>query len=768
MKISQLDLLDNVKTFIESNDGVSTLFPPQAKTIRAGLLEGNNLIAAIPTASGKTLIAELCALKHILELGGKAVYLCPLRALASEKFEDFKRFNELGVSVTLSSGDYDSSDYWLQNNDLIVTTNEKMDAILRHGAPWFDSITLIVIDEIHLLNDPDRGPTLETLITKARLQNSNAQILGLSATIRNAKEIADWLDAELVESTWRPIPLTEGYFYDGTIVFPKKVNIPLASLGPAPSSKISPVCWLAIDTIKDGGQSLVFTTSRRQTVNLAKKIAIILKKVLSKEDKIQLEKISQKINRLASDPISEQLSEFVRHGVAFHHAGLGSSERKIIEDEFRGNNLKIITATPTLASGVNLPARRVIIDSIWRYSSEGQEPIPVMEYKQQAGRAGRPKYDQFGEAVLIARNEKEGAWLTKKYIKAKPEEVTSKLATEPALRQNLLGLIASKIVENRNTLNSFLKKTLLFNQSAQFDTDLLKERVDKILSFLEHGKFTISNPNEIIATKYGIRVSQLYIDPLSANIMSKALETASAERVMGGITPFSLLHLISSTPDLNGPFLRKQEFEILESVVENREEEFLGPIPEPWSVEFEYFLSQVKITLLLEEWISETHISTICTKYAVGSGDVSRYVETAKWLLYAIVEIARVNRNPLWISKLAKEVQMRIQYGVKESLIDLCKISGIGRVRGRLLYRAGIKSPSELREILDSRPKKVLQIPGFGPELLESLKKQFSDQKNSETLDSSSSPLFEETLQKRQPRPKNQDKRLGTLDDYFS
>src|SRR3989441_6767396 len=153
--------------------GVRTqLSPPQEDAIRAGVLDGKNLVLASPTASGKTLVAEICILKHILERHGKAIYLAPLRALASEKFKEFQRYSSIKkpsgehLRIGMSTGDYDSSDPWLGRYDIIISTNEKADSLLRHRAPWMNELSLVVADEIHLLTEHERGPTLEVVLTR--------------------------------------------------------------------------------------------------------------------------------------------------------------------------------------------------------------------------------------------------------------------------------------------------------------------------------------------------------------------------------------------------------------------------------------------------------------------------------------------------------------------------------------------------------------------------------------------------------------------------
>ena len=198
---------------------IEVLRPAQVKAVKKGLLDRKNLLVCTPTASGKTLIAELAALKSIIEGNGKAIYIVPLKALASEKYKDFKNRYGNVAKVALSIGDIDSSDSYLVDYDLIITTSEKLDSLIRHHAPWLSLISTIIIDEIHLLNDPGRGPTLEILITILRQLLNKAQIIGLSATIGNPKELAEWLKAELVIDNWRPVKLHKGVYLDGEIEF---------------------------------------------------------------------------------------------------------------------------------------------------------------------------------------------------------------------------------------------------------------------------------------------------------------------------------------------------------------------------------------------------------------------------------------------------------------------------------------------------------------------------------------------------------------------
>ncbi len=198
---------------------ITELRPAQEKSIEKGLLEGKNLLVCTPTASGKTLIAELAAVKSVLEGKGKAVYIVPLKALASEKARNFRKRYSGIAKVALSMGDIDSSDPYLSDYDIIVMTSEKFDSLIRHHTPWLTNISTVIVDEIHLLNDTERGPTLEILLTILKKLLKNVQIIGLSATIGNAEELAEWLDAELVVDGWRPVKLDKGIYLDGEVEF---------------------------------------------------------------------------------------------------------------------------------------------------------------------------------------------------------------------------------------------------------------------------------------------------------------------------------------------------------------------------------------------------------------------------------------------------------------------------------------------------------------------------------------------------------------------
>ncbi|MEE9323877.1 MAG: DEAD/DEAH box helicase, partial [Candidatus Aenigmarchaeota archaeon] len=431
--------MNPVVSQVLEKSGISKLNPVQKEALKAGVLEGESLVVAAPTASGKTLIAEFASL-NMIKKGRKVVYIVPLRALASEKYHEFKeKYEPLGVRVALSIGDLDASDPWLARSDLIIVTSEKFDSLLRHGIPWIDQVGLVVADEIHLLNDPGRGPTLEVTLTKLKTL-IDPQILALSATIRNYEDIAEWLGAKAIRSDYRPVKLYMGVCFEREIHYqPKKKAKEIGSEYP-------PDLEIARDTLKKKKQALIFVSTRRGTEALAGNLGRVVRDNLNPNERAKLKKISGGILKAIEKPTlqCEKLSSQILDGVAFHHAGLANKQRKTIEDGFKEGTIKVITATPTLAWGVNLPAYRVVIRDLKRFSGRfGSDYIPALEIQQMSGRAGRPKYDREGEAILIAKSKGEAEYVFDTYINGDPEEIQSKLGVEPVLRMHSLALIAS-------------------------------------------------------------------------------------------------------------------------------------------------------------------------------------------------------------------------------------------------------------------------------------------------------------------------------------
>jgi len=703
MKVSQLDLPKQLIEFL-SSIGYETLYPTQESSVEAGLLKGKSILVSAPTASGKTLIALLAILDHLFKKKGKIVYLTPLKALASEKFSEFKKLEsiDLGrkIRVEISTGDFDQTYKNLEKNDILVLTNEKMDSIIRHGAEWINDISLIIADEVHLLGDPDRGPTLEIVLTKLKLLEQKPQILALSATVTNADDISLWLDAELVESDWRPVPLWEGVYDQGVVTMQngKKFEIKTSMRGP-------PVD-LGLDSLKNGGQAILFAETRARSASLAAKASDIIGKSLPEEEKKELDKISQKIlDDNEHTDLIKNLATLVKKGVAFHHAGLNQNCRETIESEFRNRKIKLIASTPTLASGVNLPARRVIISNINRYDAKfgGNKPISVLEYKQLCGRAGRPQYDSYGEAIIVGNSNR--AELIDYYINGTPEPIKSKLTDDKALRTHVLSLVSTNPGIKKNEIIEFFSETLSGSQDRK---STIKFKIQITLDYLELEGLIKEKGERFVATEFGKKTSMLYIDPLTAVYFKKSLQKISKRKNH----TLGFLHLITSSEDFFPKFsLRNKDYETVGTLLENNASELIENISE-------YDCS--RSLLAMHAWINESSEIFLSDNLGIESGDMHRMVENADWLVHSLYELAKLETRDDLLDEL-NILRQRISYGIKEELVELVKIRGIGRVRSRILYKNGIQNLHDLSEI---PAKKLANIDKIGPTLAENIKIQ--------------------------------------------
>ncbi len=707
--LRRFPLSKRVIDFLETH-GIQTLFPPQEEALKSEVLKGKNLVLAAPTSSGKTLVAEICMVQQILNTGGKAIYLVPLKSLAREKYLDFRKYESLGLNISMSVGDYDSPGTRLQDADIMILTVERADSLLRHRPGWIQKLVVAVVDEVHLVTAPSRGPTLEMVIARLKTETPRLQILALSATISNARELAQWLGADLIENDWRPVPLKEGVFFDGQIHFRDQSVRNVPHRGHDESED------LVLDTIAEGGQCLVFVSNRKSTSALARRIAPLVRLSLDSESVKKLTTIAKTFGQEPSSAeTSRQLSMVLRDGVAFHHAGLSQEERTIVEDCFKKNLLKVIVATPTLAAGVNLPARRTIVRDYRRFEEGlGNQAIPVLEFKQMGGRAGRPKYDRYGEAVLVAKTINEYEFLMDYYILSPPEDIESHLASEQTLRFHLLALIASDVVHDRQELDSLLGCTFYATRSKQ---TRLRHHINSALQFLaDNDLITLDASDSMHATPLGECTSRLYISPESAIIFSSVFSNTETRN------PLALLDLICQTPDQPITYVAKSELEEYESLFENELDELVGNTYDCLQDHDAFMkrLAQFKTACLLQSWISEASERELTEEYGVGMGDVHRFAESAEWLAHAGLQIAQLLGVHSYVPIL-QSLQTRLKHGVREDILQLVEIRNIGRVRGRMLHSHGFRS---IADLYSAPLESIARVPTIGTRIALSIKKQ--------------------------------------------
>lgn len=698
--------------------GIKSFTPPQREALEKGLLNMVNMVVVAPTASGKTLIGEIALVNAVIK-GMKGLYATPLKALAYEKYEEFKFWEKYGIKVGLSVGDYVVTQEEIENLnkfDIIVSTYERLDSITRKKPKWINRVGIVVIDEMHMLGDVSRGHIVEMIAMRAK--NLGIQILALSASIGNPEDIAKWLNAVLIKSDWRPVKLYEVIAYKNKsrngygwiMIIPTEVNnmsIP---------STIDDLTKYWIEkAVSDNFNVLEFKYSRKAVEELAYTYAPILCKLLPDDAKHELEVFAKNFQEILHDFEYEKLYPLIRCGVSYHHAGLSSNARRFIEKAFRDRLIKYLTATPTLAMGVNLPARVVIINTRY-FDGRSTKKISVLEYKQLSGRAGRPQYDPYG--IVIIGKDITSAVEARKYIESSPEPIDSSLWIDNALRKHVLASIASG---EATTLQDLVKFFSMSFSAIKMNSLIIEEKIKQTVTVLEELAMIKSRKTAstiiFTPTNLGIATTWLYIDPLSSYVIIEGLRDKE-----GKINPLYYLSLVGMTPDFVDIHLNRQIYEWFETLAEDFE--LRGEVP-PRSLEYKAEDSSVDwlrgciIGFILRDWIDEVPEKTIIGRYGIELGDLGVIRETGEWLIFS----AYVITSAIGLENHSKQLELltsRIKHGVKEDVLDLAKLRYIGRVRARLLANNGIKSVEDIVE----KSNVVINIlgEGWGKKIVEEAK----------------------------------------------
>ncbi|MHA1935937.1 MAG: DEAD/DEAH box helicase [Candidatus Thorarchaeota archaeon] len=401
----------------------------QQTAIESGLLKGNSLMVCSPTGSGKTLVGELALLRAAIT-GTKGLYLVPLRALAHQVFTLLKeRYSSFGLNIGISTGDYQDDGAELSEHDMIVTTYERADSLLRRKSHWLEAIGAVVVDEIQNLSAPERGARLESVLIRLRRNSENLQIIALSATVGDPDEVAHWLNCELIESNQRPVPLIN-----------KVVNS---------DDKTATLSELVMTTVQANGQAIVFSRTRREAESYALKLAQDVGRQLTTFEKNELDSELESVENWNAH-ISPNLRVLLHDGVAYHHAGLGYRVRDLIERLFKKGLVRVASATTTLASGMDLPARIVVLTSP-RSPQDYRNLLPANRVHQMLGRAGRPGCDKLGFGIILTSSKGEADEVRRSYFDmtkdaikgkeqftAKYDTITSLMGSSRALTEQLL------------------------------------------------------------------------------------------------------------------------------------------------------------------------------------------------------------------------------------------------------------------------------------------------------------------------------------------
>ncbi|MGM5483806.1 MAG: helicase-related protein [Nanobdellota archaeon] len=479
-----------------------------------------------------------------------------------------------------------------------------------------------------------------------------------------------------------------------------------------------PVINICNNTLKENKQALVFCSSKNSAEKQAEEIAKFFKKKYGKNQ--NLEDLSEFFLNVLPQPTEQckRNAKAISQGIAFHHAGLASKQKNIIEDAFRNGKIRFICCTPTLAAGLDMPAFRTVIKDLKRFSPGwGMQFIPVMEYEQMAGRAGRPGKENIGESIVIAKSDKDFEIIKSEYINGEVEDIFSKLAAEPVLRAHVLSLISCGFCNSKEKLIDFFKDT--FYAKTFGDMDLLEDIILKVVKNLKEWEFLVNEKKEsdfmgadqfgsdnvLSATQLGRRVSELYLDPYTASRIIDSLKKASDKKEF---PLFGIVHTISNTLEMR-PLLRisnSEKLEIYSEIAEN-EDLFLQEIPEEMDFEFDDFLKSFKTAKFFMEWINEKKEDFLLKEYSIRPGEIKAKLDSAEWIIKSTAEIAKVMNLQKLINDLYK-LQIRVKDGVKGELLPLLKLKGVGRVRARALFDADIKNVG----LISSNKIKVKEILG--------------------------------------------------------
>lgn len=677
------NLSNDIKTIINTAyPYIKEFNPAQKAVIESGYLEDkSNYIISIPTASGKTVLGILPALKTILN-GGKAIYAAPLLSIQNEKVKEFKAFEEHGIKV----GKHPS------NSDLSVMVFESFDALTRFSWNVLREVDTLIIDEFHMIGEYSRGPTLESAITRAKIINPSLRIIALSATLKNIDEIEQWLDGKTVEHNYRPVPLNKEVL-DAEMFNTKNKN--------------DVIVKIVEKAIEDNSQALSFVSTRRFTESLATYVAKKIDKKTTKEQKQKFKQVADKLlevpKKKGSLPTTTclKLAEAAEKGVVFHHAGLFNEQKEIIEDEFRNGNILMITATPSLMYGVNLPSKYVVIRDHTRWTSNGPASIPVFDYEQMSGRAGRPQYDDVGYSYLVAKTMDEAFDLEARYVNGEIELTNSKLIdNKDAIYKQIIAQIASSLSKNLDDLNDFFGKTLYGFQMknnpsmSMFAQDSLNWELESALEFLLQNGIIRATPEGLKTTDFGNLIAK------SNYAVETAVKIKESVSTMEKLNPAEMIYALAETPDL--PLISFKGRKSKDPVRDKLSECGLFAVdignPEATAVS-------------LIEWIDERNEYEIENAYNVYSASTRRSAYEASRLVKFAKNTLEVLGNYSNLKDM-DYLSARLYYGVKEDIIPLVVgVKRLGRKRARLLMKTFGDNLSEASE------KDLQKVEGIGPKL---------------------------------------------------
>lgn len=679
-----------------------------------------NLVYSAPTSAGKTLVAEVLAIKTVLERKKKVLFILPFVSVVREKmfyFQDILNTN--GIRVEGFMGSYNPPG-GIQKVQVAICTMEKANNLINRMLEEnsLSDIGAVIIDEMHLLGDPSRGYLLELLLTKLRYMSVKdstlkIQIIGMSATLPNLDTLAKWLNAQLYTTNFRPIPLDEKVLVNSEM-YNNEMKL-IRKLQPLPEldTDTDNILQLCLETICENCSILIFCPTKNWCENLSQQIAAAFWKLGTSgtrlgqllRDQLDTNAIMELLEQLkrCSVGLDKILAKAVSFGVAFHHAGLTMDERDIIESAFRTGALRVLVATSTLSSGVNLPARRVII----RTPIFHGRPIDALTYKQMIGRAGRMGKDSEGESILICQ--KNDYIVAKELLSANLQPIESCLEGSGRLKRAVLEVIASGVASTPDDIKLFTSCTLLAVTG-------LSNPVTETVEFLQINEFirlqtAEDGSSRYIATGLGKACLSSSLPPDEGLALFTELEKARQCFVLE--TELHLIYLVTpysacnQWPNLDWmlfldlweklPASMKRVGDLVgirESYIVNATR---GKIQTNTSKLYQKLMIHKRFytALALQDLVNEVPLNEVAAKFNCNRGLLQSLQQSASSFAGMVTSFSR---QLGWSSVeiLISQFQDRLQFGVSRDLLDLMRLPLLTGQNARALYNAGIETLVDL------------------------------------------------------------------------
>jgi helicase len=681
-----------------------TLLPVQELAVKeGGALAGENLLVVAPTSSGKTFIGEMAAVQKALQRIG-TIFLVPYKALAEEKYLDFReKYDAYGIQVVISSGDHREfdEDIRLGTYSIALLTYEKMAGLLVATPELLGACGLVVVDEIQMMMDRQRGGRLELLLTKIRQLRQDLQIIGLSAVLDELNGLDRWLSCRVITTSERPIELREGtYVPSGQYGYrewnSKGTGEEALPAWPTPNPDDA-LDAMVTHLVGRDEQALIFRNTVDRSQETATRLAVRLGGSRPATRALGL------LAELDDTAVKAQLQECLRQGVAFHNSDLTAEERIIVERGFREGEIRVVCSTSTLSMGVNLPAKTVVIaDTMEWVGASQQEPIAVGTYRNMAGRAGRYAFrDEFGRAILLAPTPRDRESYERMYIYGPAEAFTSRLAASPVELQ-VLDLVATKLCTNEGELVDFLRNTFEgFHtwavRGAEEDLGrLVKAAVDlccaqELMIRGARGRLSATRLGEICVSKgFSIEGFITLLDWLQGR---------------GPLSVVDSLFLATLTDDA-------MQFRFPLSTQEFRQGVYLGRLEDllqgesvaefllRWGIPHIRYetVKKIKVVLAAHEWVNGRRTREIERAFQVRAGSLRNMGGTLSWVMDVMAGIAaQVGADPT-MPKALGQLSEQLAHGVTAEGLFLARLNvpGLGREGISRLLAAGFTSEDQI------------------------------------------------------------------------